>query len=89
MSQSFTRTVRLKVRAESYRWLNAAAVEVNQVYNYCNEVSFETARRTDRKRKWLSGFDLCNLTAGATYMLPPSHIYGVREAGPEAWRVAA
>ena len=66
MSQLFTRTVRLKIRAESYRWLDAAAVEVNQVYNYCNEVSFETARRTDRKRKWLSGFDLCNLTAGAS-----------------------
>jgi putative transposase len=62
----FTRTVRLKVRAESYGWLNAAAIEVNQVFNYCNEISSATARRTDRKRKWLSGFDLCALTAGAT-----------------------
>jgi IS605 OrfB family transposase len=39
---------------------------VNQVFNYCNETSFAAATRTDRKRKWLSGFDLCNLTAGAT-----------------------
>jgi hypothetical protein len=50
--------------------LNAAAVEVNQVFNYCNEMSFATAIRTDSKRKWLTGFDLCNLTAGATEYLP-------------------
>jgi putative transposase len=66
MPHSFPRTFRLKVRSESYRWLNAAAIEVNQVFNYCNETAFLAARRTDRKRKWLSGFDLCNLTAGAT-----------------------
>jgi IS605 OrfB family transposase len=62
----FIRTLRLKVRPESYRWLNAAAGEVNQVFNFCNEASYTAATRTDRKRKWFSGFDLCNLTAGAT-----------------------
>ena len=61
-----TRTLRLKVRREAYAWLNAAAVEVNQVYNYCNETSYNAARRTDIKRKWLTGFDLCSLTAGAS-----------------------
>jgi IS605 OrfB family transposase len=66
MTLSFTRTLKLKVRTESYGWLNAAAVEVNQVFNYCNDISFATATRTDIKRKWLSGFDLCSLTAGAT-----------------------
>jgi putative transposase len=66
MSPSFTRTVRFKVRAEAYPWLSAAAVEVNEVFNYCNETSLKAATRTDIKRKWLSGFDLCNLTAGAT-----------------------
>ena len=60
------RTLRLKVRRETYGWLNAAAVEVNEVFNYCNETSFKAATRTDRKRKWLSGFDLCNLTSGAS-----------------------
>ena len=60
------RTLRLKVRRETYGWLNAAAVEVNQVFNYCNETSLKAATRTDTKRKWLSGFDLCNLTAGAS-----------------------
>jgi IS605 OrfB family transposase len=66
MPALFTRTLRLKVRAETYPWLNAAAVEVNEVFNYCNETSFKAATRTDIKRKWMSGFDLCNLTAGAT-----------------------
>jgi putative transposase len=66
MPPLFTRTLRLKVRAEAYPWLSAAAVEVNQVFNYCNETSFKAATRTDTKRKWMSGFDLCNLTAGAT-----------------------
>src|SRR5665213_4393246 len=63
---SFTRTLRLKVRAESYVWLNAAAEEVNAVFNYCNETSFKAVTRTDLKRKWMSGFDLCSLTAGST-----------------------
>jgi putative transposase len=66
MPDLLIRTLRLKVRPESYPWLNAAAIEVNQVYNYVNEISYATARRTDLKRKWLSGFDLCTLTAGAT-----------------------
>ncbi len=66
MPLSFTRTLRLKVRREAYGWLNAAATEVNQIYNYCNETSYNAARRTDIKRKWLTGFDLCNLTAGAS-----------------------
>jgi len=60
------RTLRLKVRSESYRWLNAAAVEVNQVYNYVNETAYAAATRSDLKRKWLSGFDLCSLSAGAS-----------------------
>ena len=49
MPLSFTRTFRFKVKPESYTWLNAAAVEVNQVFNYCNEVSLLAATRTDRK----------------------------------------
>jgi putative transposase len=63
---SFTRTLRLKVKAESYPWLNAAAVEVNQVFNWANETSAKAARPFACKPKWLSGFDLCYLCAGAT-----------------------
>jgi IS605 OrfB family transposase len=66
MPLSFTRTLRLKIKSEAYPWLNAAAVEVNQVFNYCNETSLKAATRTDTMRKWMSGFDLCYLTAGAT-----------------------
>ena len=66
MPRSFMRTLRLKVRRETYGWLNAAAVEVNEVFNYCNETSLKAATRTDRMRKWLTGFDLCKLTAGAS-----------------------
>lgn len=63
---SFTRTLRLKVKPESYNWLNKAAVEVNQVWNWANETSLKAATRTDTKRKWLTGFDLCYLSSGAT-----------------------
>ena len=66
MPSSVFRTLRLKVRRESYGWLVAAASEVNEVFNYCNEISSHTANRTDLRRKWLTGFDLCSLTAGAT-----------------------
>ena len=65
MTSTFTRTLRLKVRSEAYGWLSAAAVEVNQVFNYCNEAALLAATRTDLKRKWLSGFDLCHLTSGS------------------------
>jgi len=38
MVRTCIRTLRLKVRPESYSWLDAAAIEVNQVWNYSNEV---------------------------------------------------
>jgi len=66
VSPTFVRTLRLKVKPESYPWLNAAAKETNHVWNYCNEVSARAARPFAGRPKWLSGFDLNNLTAGAT-----------------------
>lgn len=59
-------TLRLKVKSEAHQWLNKAAVEVNQVWNWANETSLLAATRTDVKRKWMSGFDLNNLSAGAS-----------------------
>ena len=53
MLSSFTRTLRLKVRRESYGWLNAAAVEVNQTFNFCNEASWLAAVRTACERQRL------------------------------------
>ena len=64
---SFTRTLRLKVKAEAHPWLAAAAVEVNQVFNWANATSLDAADRNRRANaKFLSGFDLCDLSAGAT-----------------------
>jgi IS605 OrfB family transposase len=58
-----TLSLRLKVRPEPYAWLNAAAVEVNDVWNFCNE---RAATVLGNLGCWLSGFDLCNETAGST-----------------------
>lgn len=62
------RTLRLKVQPDDYAWLNAAAREVNAVWNYCNERSAEQAARwrLGENRPFLSGFDLCRLTDGYT-----------------------
>jgi putative transposase len=60
------RTLRFKVRPEVYAWLNAAAIETNQVWNYFNATSFRAARPFAAKPRYLSGFDLCNLSAGAS-----------------------
>src|SRR5258708_1011895 len=59
-------TLRLKVKTEAYPWLNAAAVEVNQVWNRGNETSYKAARPFAGPGKWLTGFDLNNLSAGAS-----------------------
>jgi putative transposase len=60
------RTLRLKVKTEAYPWLKAAAVEVNQVWNWANETSYKAACPFAGSAKWLSGFDLDKLAAGAT-----------------------
>jgi putative transposase len=57
------KTIRLKVKHDSYAWLNAAAFEVNQVWNWCNERSCSVYRNTGKR---LSGFDLVNATAGTS-----------------------
>ncbi len=59
------RTLRLKIKAESYPWLNAAAVEVNQVWNWGNSTNAKAARPFAGPAKWLSGFDLDKLSSGA------------------------
>jgi putative transposase len=60
------RTLRLKVKTESYAWLNAAALEVNQVWNWGNATSAKAARPFTGPAKCLSGFDLDKLSAGAS-----------------------
>jgi len=58
------RTLRLRVKAEGYAWLNAAAIEVNQVWNFANANSYKAARPFAGQPKWLTAFDLDKLTAG-------------------------
>jgi putative transposase len=65
-SQHSIRTLRLKVKAEGYAWLNAAAIEVNHVWNFANETSYKAAQPFAGKPKWLTAFDLDKLTAGAS-----------------------
>ena len=60
------RTLRFKVRREGYAWLEAAAVEVNQTWNWSNSVSYKAARPFVGPSRWLTGFDLDKLSAGAT-----------------------
>jgi transposase len=64
--QHRVRTLRLKAKAEGYAWLNAAGIEVNQVWNYANATSYKAARPFKGPAKWLTAFDLDKLTAGAT-----------------------
>lgn len=66
---SVPRTLRLKVRREAYAWLNGAAMEVNTVWNWANEVSVKAAHPFAGKPRWLTGFDLNNLSAGTTNYL--------------------
>lgn len=72
MPHSFTRTLRLKIQPNAYAWLNAAAIEVNQVWNAINAIAKDQHRPfmddygTLVFPKRLSGFDLCNHTAGTT-----------------------
>lgn len=66
VAQIATKTIRLKVRPSAYAWLDKAAVEVNQVWNWANATSAKAARPFVGAPRWLSGYDLNNLSAGAT-----------------------
>ena len=54
-------TLKLRVKDKHAKVLGAMAREVNQVWNYCNEISHKAIRE---RSQWLTGFDLQSLTAG-------------------------
>lgn len=58
-----TKTYKIKVRPESYNWLNKAALEVNMVWNYCRWISDKAWKD---HRKWMSPFDMMKLVSGTT-----------------------
>jgi putative transposase len=58
-----SKTIRLKVKPDAYGWLNQAAIEANQVWNWCAERSLSVFRNTGR---WMSGYDLARDCAGTS-----------------------
>jgi IS605 OrfB family transposase len=58
-----TRVLHLRLKDKHAPWLRELASEVNFVWNYLNETSH---RAIERHARFLSGFDLDKLTAGAT-----------------------
>ena len=67
---TFTRVLRLRLKDKHARALREHAYWVNQVWNYCNELSFKVLQH---ERRLLSGFDLQKYTAGATREGLPLH----------------
>ena len=57
-----TKTLKVRIRDKHIKVLNAWAFSVNQVWNYCNELSYRSIRE---RQKWLSGYDLQDYTKGA------------------------
>jgi putative transposase len=64
--QTAITTCRLKVKAESYAWLDAAAIEVNRAWNWANATNYKAAYPFAGRGKWLSGYDLDKLCVGAS-----------------------
>lgn len=62
------KVLRLKVKPDSYTWLNKAAREVNFVWNWANETTDKAIRRFSGAPVWLSGYDLDKLSAGSSIL---------------------
>ena len=93
-----TRVLRFRLKDKHARALREQAYWVNQVWNYCNDLSFKAWQR---ERRFLSGYDLQKYTAGATKEGVPLHSQTVQAIAEEyatrrrqfkksrlAWRVS-
>jgi IS605 OrfB family transposase len=87
--QHCVRTLRLKVKREGYGWLNAAAIEVNQVWNFSNAASYKAARPFAGRPRYLSAFDLDKLTLGATEYFANAQRRGHKRQAKRLHRTAA
>ena len=58
-----TKTLKVRVKDKHKKLLQRMSVEVNQVWNYANDLS---RRSIIEKKVWLSGFDINNHTSGAS-----------------------
>lgn len=57
------RTLRVRIKDKHAKALQAMAFDVNQVWNYCNELSLKVYQR---ERKLMAGYDLQKYTNGVT-----------------------
>ena len=57
------RTLRIRIKDKHAKVLKSMAFDVNQVWNYCNELSLKVFAR---ERKFMSGYDLQKYTNGVT-----------------------
>jgi len=57
-----TKTLKVRVRDKHIKVLRAWAFSVNQVWNYCNELSHRSIKE---RQTWLSGYDLQDYTKGS------------------------
>jgi len=59
------KTLKLRIKDKHAKAMLAMARDVNMVWNFCNETQYRSLKRyCNRPKIWLSGFDLCALTAG-------------------------
>jgi putative transposase len=62
-NRDMTLTYHFRLKDKHSSNLNRQAKAINFVWNYCNEIQRYAVKN---KRKWLSGYDLCKLTAGTS-----------------------
>lgn len=59
------KTLKLRIKDKHAKVMLAMARDVNTVWNFANETQYRSLKRyCNRPKVWLSGFDLCGLTAG-------------------------
>jgi putative transposase len=56
-------TLRQRIKDKHAKYLRTLAFETNQVWNYCNELSYQVFQR---ERRFMSGYDLQKYTNGAS-----------------------
>ena len=79
-SPCVARTLRLRLKDRHAQALSEKARAVNQVWNYCNELS---CRVFERERRFLSAYDFDRYTAGATREGLPLHSQTVQAISAE------
>lgn len=75
-----TRVLRLRLKDKHAAVLREKAFWVNQVWNYCNDLSCKV---WERERRFLSGYDFAEYTRGATKEGLPLHSQSVQAIAEE------